>query len=374
MELYFCDLCQEAVPQADLDTGIATHSGERTVCRACHAAMASAQAADQPASPPGAPRPSGAPTDRATPTPTGRGALGPGLAAVLGVMAILLSLLVAIVLLVRIELVAGEAEQRAVRDGERVERVEERVAGTRAGAVAAGRDAAESVVVQELERLDSVERQLRELRALLAGREPAPRGAEGRDEPEAPSTVREPGLLLPGDAMERVDGLEEQLLFLQARVHDLLTAEARRTEGREPVERLELPEGEVGVLVAQLAHEDPIERVAALYGLALSEDPGVAGHLTPLLADTDPYVRALSARILERLEARSAVQPLIDALADPEVVVREASVGALRHITGRQHGFDPRGSSGDRYLGARRWRDWWAANWKTFLYGADQGE
>jgi hypothetical protein len=375
MELYFCDLCQEAVPQADLDAGRATHLGERTVCQACHAAMD--REAAEPAPPgPGASAPdgpeAGPPAPQSTearsarPPVTGtRRLVGPGLAAALGASALLLTLVAVVALLARIELASRASGGRAAVTEERLGRLEERVAGTRDGAQRLARDAAESAVLAELERMESMERQLRELRALLGTG-----AAEEAQRPDRPApAVDERGLVLPGDAMERVDELEEQLLFLQARVHDLLQAESRRAEGRGPVERLELPEGEVGQLVAQLGHEDPIERVAALYSLALVEDPGIAGHLVPLLKDPDAYVRALSARILEQLEARSAVQPLIDALADPEVVVRQAAVTALRRITGRQFGFDPRGTSGERFAGARRWREWWAASWKTFLYG-----
>ncbi len=382
MELYFCDLCQEAVPHADLQKGAATQAGERVVCRSCHDAMgrtasdskarlvsrSSADGSIEPDALAGVPAGDGGAGGGAP--RRGRPLVSPGLGAVLAISSIVLTLFAVIALLVRVELISKRWSGDFELAADRIHELEERNAGTRDMMVRAARTAGADAVSAEFARLDSIERQLAELRQLLVG---APAGeadvaaADGAL-PERRAPLLEQGLVLPGDALERVDELEQQLLFLQARVYELLESDARVAMGQQPVERLELPEGEVGQLIAQLSHEDPIERVAALYSLALVDDPGIVGHVTALLKDDDAYIRALSARILQRLDARSAVQSLIDSLADPEVAVREAAVGALRSITARQFAYDPRGPSGDRYAAAKKWRGWWKENWKTFLY------
>jgi len=380
MELYFCDLCQEAVPRADLESGVATQASDRTVCRTCHAAMG--RTASEPPSKlvsrssADALGDSGDSVGSASNGEAGaaprrsRPLISPGLGAVLAISSIVLTLFAVIALLIRVELISKRWSGDFDRTADRVHALEERNAGTRDMMVRAARTAGEDAVSAELARLESIERQLAEMRQLFVG---APAGESDESETsgeefERPAPLLEQGLVLPGDALERVDELEQQLLFLQARVYELLESDARVAMGQEPVERLELPEGDVGKLIAQLAHEDPIERVAALYSLALLDDPGIVGHVTALLKDEDAYIRALSARILQRLDARSAVQSLIDSLSDTEVAVREASVGALRSITGRQFAYDPRGPSGDRYAAAKKWRGWWKENWKTFLY------
>ena len=39
MNLYFCDLCNESIPQSDLDLGRAVRRNERLICAACEGAM-----------------------------------------------------------------------------------------------------------------------------------------------------------------------------------------------------------------------------------------------------------------------------------------------------------------------------------------------
>src|SRR5688572_1344199 len=39
MNLYFCDLCNESIPQPDLDLGRAVRRGERLICASCESAM-----------------------------------------------------------------------------------------------------------------------------------------------------------------------------------------------------------------------------------------------------------------------------------------------------------------------------------------------
>ncbi len=225
---------------------------------------------------------------------------------------------------------------------------------------------------REYERLETIERQLGELRQALVA-QPAPGNGEGVS--SDPNLVEQDGstLLTLGDAMEHVSELEEQILFLQARVYELLESDGSPAVA--PVEiqpRVLLPSGEVGQLIAQLGHEDPIERVSALYALALVEDEGIVRHITPLLQDADAYIRALAARILERAGARSAVQSLIDVLGDTDVGARESAVSALRAITGQDFRFDPRGPGSERFEAIKLWRRWWEENWRTFLYRQEQ--
>jgi hypothetical protein len=374
MELHFCDLCQEAVPQADIDAGAAFVRAERVVCKRCNLAMGN--------------RGGGEPSNGQAELPHGQAELshgqargGPatprrpqplissGLGAVLGLAAIGLTLVAVVALLFRIEMVARDFRRTHGSDDERLAKLELRSAGTRDGMIARAQSVAEDAVYHELERFGTFERQLAELRQALAAGEPADQGDVAGARP--PAALDGSALLTLGDALQRVDELEAQILFLQARVFELLESDVAATVPAEPEPRLLLPSGEIGVLIAQLAHQDPIERVSALYALALVEDTGIVRHVTPLLKDPDAYLRTLAARILERMRARSAVQSLIEALGDTAVGVREAAVSALRVITEQQFRFDPRGRGNDRFEAVKRWNAWWEANWKSFLYSEE---
>ncbi len=373
MELFFCDLCQEAVPQSDVDGGRALVRGSRVVCHRCNDAMGGVE--DQAAGSTTTEGASSGTTDaRSQPTPRpGRPLISSGLGAVLGLAAILLTLVAVVALLFRIEILSRQARSLHDANEERISDLEERTVGTRDGMIARARTAAEDAVYAELQRLETLERQLAELRtALGGGAAPASAGDAEGETPEAPgSDLDSASLLTLGDAVEKVELLEEQILFLQARVFELLEGGALVEGEAEPQPKLVLPDGEVGDWIAQLAHQDPIERVGALYALAQVQDGGVVRHLVPLLEDGDAYIRSLTARILEKRDARSAVQALIERLGDTDVGVRSSAVSALRSITGQQFRFDPSGRGGDRFAAVRRWKDWWADNWNAFLYGED---
>jgi hypothetical protein len=352
MELYFCDLCHEAVPQADLDKRAATLTGKRVVCKQCNGAMGSAEEE--------------ADNDVARPR---RPAIGvtPNVAAVLSVAAILLALMAVVVLLVRVEMVglAGSKEASVLKG--RIKFLEERQAGTRDGMIARARQAGEDAVYGELERFEKYERQLGEIRSALESQGVSTNAPGDSATPLA-------AVLGASERTDKVNELEEQILFLQARVFELLengNREGSRIAVKEPVEKLLVPEGNLGTLVTQLTHPDPIERVSALYALAHVKDVGVVRHVTPLLEDKDLYIRTLTARVLERMGARSSVQSLIEALGDLDAGVREATVSALRSITSQQFQFDPRGPGGERFKATKRWQAWWTENWKEFLYLGD---
>jgi len=364
MELHFCDLCSEAVPQDDIENGQAFSRGQRIVCRACNDAMGGALGLSEANS--GDASSNGASSAPSSTIPARRGpVLAPGVSAALAMASIVLTLVAVVALLVRIEDISRSWKVEYAHADKRIDQLKNREAGTRAGMIAQAQQVTDDVLRSELKRFERLERQISELRLALAAGGDVETGLEM----EAAGTV-DASLLTLGDAMERVGELEEQVLFLQARVYDLVE------NGRAPAVMADLdveakpplPEGSVGDLVTRLSAEDPIERVEALYALSRVSDQGIVRHLTPLLDDGDAYIRSLTARLLERSNAHSAVQPLIERLEDPDPQVRECVVSALRVITGEEFRFDPVGSRGARSDAVRRWRLWWTQNWKTFLY------
>lgn len=101
-------------------------------------------------------------------------------------------------------------------------------------------------------------------------------------------------------------------------------------------------------------------RWSAVDSLGASKDLEVVPHVVPMLKDADVFVRMAAARVLGDLGAKSAVGPLIDALEDGETAVREAAFVALRTITGKDLKFDPLATSeAERARRIKAWRDWW---------------
>lgn len=363
MELYFCDLCQEAVPQDHVARGLASVRGERVVCRSCNAAMAgkggskgSGESAGEAAN-----------HSATAQKPRRQRVVTPGVAAALALASVGLALCTSVLLLLRVEMVSGEWSRDFESAGAKLERIEQRQLGTREFMVAEARAVSEEALGGERERLATMQRQLDELRAALMP-------DEARTGPESEASLEEvrSELLTPGDGLERVRELEDQLLFLQARVLELSEDRELRAVTPEPDAPRPLPvPTSVPELVGRLHDPDPVERVGALYALAKVSDLGVVSHVSPLLDDEDAYIRALAARTLERLEARAAVQPLLEALGDGDVLVREAAISALRSITGHQSLYDPRGTFEERQAAVERWRAWWRDHWQAFLY--DEG-
>jgi len=362
MELYFCDLCHEAVPTDDISTRKASVVGERVTCKVCNLTMgggstkesvAFAESAGKQASPP---RPAKRPP-----------LVPPGVAAALAIASIGLTLFAVIVLLVRLESVSRDWKSESDRASEKLHALEQKELGTRDYMVAEAGRVADEVLHKELDRVDRMERQLGEIREALIGGE-----VRSGAETEQSLDITQASLLTTGDGLARVEELEQQILFLQSRMFEIGQAQSiTPSTPAEAADRpLPLPQT-LGELVARLQDPDPVERVGALYALANVSDVGVVAHVIPLLEDHDKYIRALAARSLERLAARSAVQSLLVALEDADPDVREAAVSAARAITEQQFLFDPRGPRDERREAVGRWRSWWKANWKAFLYGEE---
>ncbi len=362
MELYFCDLCQAAIPQDDITSRRVDPKGKRVVCVACDEAMGKSPSTEGSA-------PSVV-ADEATQARRGgkrQALVTPGVAAALGIASIGLTLFAVVALLVRLESLARHWGAESERTSGKLQALEQREFGTRGFMVAEAGRVTEEVLSAELGRIERMERQLTELRESLLGGE----ARSGVETEESRSTIKA-SLLTTGDGLARVEELEQQILFLQSRIFEMgqvesLTPAPPEQAGDRP---LPLPQT-LGELVARLQDSDPVERVGALYALAKVSDQGVVAHILPLLEDRDKYIRALAARSLERLDARSSVQSLLALLDDLDPDVRVAAVSALRAICEQQFLYDPRGPSDERAAAAARWREWWKANWKAFLYGEE---
>ncbi len=98
----------------------------------------------------------------------------------------------------------------------------------------------------------------------------------------------------------------------------------------------------IPVLIRSLK-EDPFEPARANAAWALG-DIGGAQALQPLrdaLKDPDTWVRLRAVSGLKRLKAKAAVPDLIEHLADTNQMVRERAREALKDITGQDKGEDP---------------------------------
>ena len=115
----------------------------------------------------------------------------------------------------------------------------------------------------------------------------------------------------------------------------------------------------LGPLLSDLQSTKAAARWEAVDQIGQMKDPEAVPYLLPLLKDVDVFVRMATARVLGDLKSTSAVPALIDALEDSEAAVREAALGALRALTGKDLRFDPMASEAERSKKVKAWREWW---------------
>jgi hypothetical protein len=361
MRVHFCDLCNESVPQGDLDAGKAVIRNGRVICSTCEGAMSAGEdkgAEPAPVVPPGGPQTPA----RISPTelparPPKQAAAGAGLALAMALIALLACIGGGVYFFDRVEgnraalrgqlaetrrLIARSSErtdERLTRGVEDLSSQSESLAG-QIGVFGARLDEASRHQFEAMEVLrEDVSRlaeRLRELDALV--------GAVERHEQELSKV---------GDT---VAGLHAEVLLLGDRI-----LAAAQLEATTPPETARIDEQNPSwwPLVARLASQSSDIRWQTIQDLGDTGDPAVAEHVVPMLKDPDIFVRMASARILEELRAVSAIPALIDALEDPEASVREAAAVALRSISGRDLRFDPDAKEAERARQIKAWRDWW---------------
>jgi len=375
MKIHFCDLCNESVPQIDLDDGRAFLRKGRVICAKCDEIMSGGagavtltqadpdtkiDAAEKTAMAPGGA--SARTLGGSDPGGAGRGRApvqyrvegGGGLiAGFLSAVAVVLVAVVAVMLMDRMESVSKGLD-------ENVASVQREVSAAELGL--AGRiEAMNAVSLQSAQNLDA------RFDALLASR-----GAQ--DEESAAQLAILVSRI--DDLTERLGGLTATERSVTDQARSIAALEATLSSVRldiaqvaadlaaRPVVVAEpeapVPTGPLWLpLVEDLASANSGVRWNAVEDLGHTGDPLVVPHLIPVLDDEDTFVRMAAARVLGDLGGNAAVGPLIDTLSDPAESVRDAAVSSLRQITGQNFRFDPLGKQADRTKRIRAWRDWW---------------
>lgn len=364
MELVFCDLCQQSVPLPDLDAGRARRRAERVVCEACLALLApQAMGREAAAAPPALQA-----------LERGRRRASQLLTTALSAAALIFAVTAAGLLLLRLERQDEEQRRERERLAQAIAQLRERSHGLERLAARLVQEEIAGLATDVRLAAQVPDERLREValgeleaarRELLADLE----GVLSEAERSAPAAASSPA----GPDLEELHG---RLAWVEDQLSDLRLRRDLPPE-REPLDT-GLPPPQVGgshadraALAAALASESPAVRAGALFALAAAGDRAAVRDVLPLLSDPHPYVRETAARLLERLDARPAVQALIGALGDEDVHVREAAVTALRGITRRSFGFDPRADTVERAAAVAAWEAWWRGAWKSFLYGEE---
>ena len=119
--------------------------------------------------------------------------------------------------------------------------------------------------------------------------------------------------------------------------------------------------------VAALADADPGTRFSAVDKLLRSKEQRVLASLLPMAKDDNIFVRRLTVEGLREFRRPETVDTLIVALSDPEPLVRVTAHASLRAVTGQKFEFED-SSSSTRAVAVRRWQDWWDKNRATFAF------
>ena len=383
MEIQFCDLCNESVPEGDLEAGRAYRRKGRVVCAACDQAMGglgmTPEAAGAPVGADGGRVPGPAPATSAPAAPppvvvrSGAGGV------LVGLIAIAFATVGFVLILDELEGIGRDVD--GVRTEQRLEllSVRNEVERHKAGLPSLLSESEDRLRQSESSERRALKASIDALSVQLAGTdERHTRLADAVDEIES-------GLDgFDGAAREReaalrkaLEGLSEELSLYGARMMDFEET-LLRISSRGPVAAV--PAGpEAGDeprvkawagLLPDLGHANEGIRLVAIYALGETGDSEVVPHLIPMLSDVSLFVRMATAAMLEELQAKAAVPALIDALEDDESAVREAAMVALQAITGQRFGFEPIASPAERAKRVKEWRDWWKRHGDDFLVGS----
>jgi hypothetical protein len=376
MKIHFCDLCNESVPQADLDEGRALLRKGRVVCATCDRSMSHpgaepapsevAPAADHaPAAQPLATAAGSPPTAfssilAAEPRPESRPEPRQSSAALwVGVLAMAFTAAAIFVQNGRLEEAARE--NRATRQlGQRAQQELQ-------ASLQRARSEFASLAADSEKRLTALlDANHKDLNAELARwqSDQAKQLDEMREELKKGGDWRQKIDKQVADDQRRMD----ELSHLVAKGEDEARQLAEKMKTLEQAAKAPLPAPAVvaaneppwKALIVDLTSANAGVRWEAVDGLGQARDPQAVPALLPMLKDPDVFVRMATARVLGDLKALTAVAGLLDALEDNEDAVREAAFVALRNIVGNKDlKFDPLAPEAERAKRLKALREWW---------------
>ena len=111
-----------------------------------------------------------------------------------------------------------------------------------------------------------------------------------------------------------------------------------------------------------LESSDPNTRFAALEDIADHNDPNLVPYVAPLLYDSYEFCRYQAATTLRQWSALSATPQLIEALDDTFEFVRKEVNAALEAVTKNSVGYNHKDDDAARAASQQAWRDWWKNN------------
>jgi|TARA_B110000438_G_scaffold223321_1_gene216872 hypothetical protein len=115
-------------------------------------------------------------------------------------------------------------------------------------------------------------------------------------------------------------------------------------------------------ILQDLESSDPNTRFAALEDIADHNDPNLVPYVAPLLYDSYEFCRYQAATTLRQWSALSATPQLIEALDDTFEFVRKEVNAALEAVTKNSVGYNHKDDDAARAASQQAWRDWWKNN------------
>ena len=390
MKIHFCDLCNESVPQSELDEGRAFMRKGRVVCAKCDSLMTLRE--DNPSALPATAGPFG--SSSATQTATLEATLSPagalpfsgdlgkaaapaghhhhphvargqrsGSGVAVGLFAMALTAAAFYWLTERsdklsqanelrqLELQAGQLDIDA-RAMQRTNELESKLLTLEASwklaadnehtALSTALEEAQRKQRDELASFNDLRGAVAELRVLL------------------PTVQRHDAELL--DGARKFNAIDSKLASIEIAMAELKKQmDLRPGPGAGPTAAPATPVGTPAWmgLVKDLESANNGDRWVAVSGLGETRDPAVAEYLLPRLKDVDIFVRMATARVLGDLKSTKATSALIEALNDQDSSVREAAYISLCSITNKSFPFEAHQEPADRAKKIKAWQDWW---------------